>query len=668
MPYNMNIAIFALLSVVFWTEVRGAEWIVGNEEHPWEEWGGQVTHSLGEDGQELPNPWVDWVGVGFQLAGEKIVARMDISTEPGQLQPVRIDSSINLSIGIGERSIRVKPVSDRSVFTNSDGTSHPYFAYIDAPFNIVDGDSDSYIYNKAGVEFKLHTMFYLDLGWPFPVNRIRFYTRSGFELFHIPSYTLSINNGDRTSYVTLPVDPTGYNYWDQAIKEWASLSVVPINTKHDIDIRFPTQWVRYISLGDTLIAGGEKTRWELAEVEIYGDGYVPGFVYTSAIIPFDNAANWGTLRWHAQVDSGATIAVRTRTGQTPEPYRYFAKTGLGLTGQTELTRDEYVATQNDINRRALAGPVVENTDHWSFWSLPYTQSGQTITSPAPARYFQFELAVTSSAPQARVKVDSLIIEFSTPPVAQELVGEVGYGQVEPGSWEIFRYAIRARFGAEDTGFNAVQIVTPDQVDAASIEALEIDGTAVVPDSVQLAADGFTLFLPEHLGPASAGDSTLVTLTFATRVYVHGTVLSGSVFDSRRPEMLPQAILPGDATNALNTDGLQVEWQLGGSLLGSTTVSSNPFTPNGDGLNDQLQIDYGLFQVDRAVPVSFTVYDLTGRMVYQLTQSQDSGPQTMRWDGANNAGKRVPPGLYLWRITADTAAAEYVQSGTVAVVY
>ena len=223
-------------------------------------------------------------------------------------------------------------------------------------------------------------------------------------------------------------------------------------------------------------------------------------------------------------------------------------------------------------------------------------------------------------------------------------------------------------GPRIPGFNAVRIVTPDQVDAASIEALEVDGTAVVPDSVQLAADGFTLFLPEHLGPASAGDSTLVALTFATRVYVHGTTLSGSVFDSRRPEMLPQSILPGDATDALNTDDLQVEWQLGGSLLGSTTVSSNPFTPNGDGLNDQLQIDYGLFQVDKAVPVSFTVYDLTGRMVYQLTQSQDSGPQTMRWDGANDAGKRVPPGLYLWRITADTAAADYVQSGIVAVVY
>ena len=69
-----------------------------------------------------------------------------------------------------------------------------------------------------------------------------------------------------------------------------------------------------------------------------------------------------------------------------------------------------------------------------------------------------------------------------------------------------------------------------------------------------------------------------------------------------------------------------------------------------------------------MPVSFTVYDLTGRMIYQLTRSQYSGPQTMRWDGANDAGKRVPPGLYLWRITADTAAADYVQSGIVAVVY
>ena len=89
-------------------------------------------------------------------------------------------------------------------------------------------------------------------------------------------------------------------------------------------------------------------------------------------------------------------------------------------------------------------------------------------------------------------------------MAQELVGEVGYDQVEPGSWETFRYAIRARFGAEDTGFNAVRIVTPDQVDAASIEALEIDGTAVIPDSVQLATDGFTLFSARALRTCQCG--------------------------------------------------------------------------------------------------------------------------------------------------------------------
>ena len=641
----------ALASLSAPAAVWGADWVVGNQEHPWEDWGGEVPRSLREGGHGLQDPWADWLGLGFQPAGERVVARMDISTEPGRLQPVRVDPSINLSLGMADRSLRVSPIS---------GTV--------GPLNLIDGDIESYIANNPGVECKLHTMLYFDLGWAFPVNRARFYTREGFELFQIPAYILSVNDGDPATYIPIDRDQTGYNFWGPAIAEWTPIAAVPINLEHDIDIHFSTQYVRYVVLGDTLISKGAKTLWELAEMEIYGDGYVPGFTYTSAIIPFESAANWGRLHWYAQIDSGATLALRTRAGQTPDPYRYYVKTGIGPTGQMEVTREEYRAIRVDHNRKALAGPVVEDTDNWSFWSLPYAQNGQKIVSPAPASYFQFELSSGSSRTDARVVVDSVAFEFSCPPVARELVGELGYDTIRPGQWEEFQYAIRARFGAADTGFDAIRVNTPDRVDPASIQGLALDGSAVAPDSVIVAPDGFTVFLPQHIGPASPGDSALVELAFAARVFVHGTNLSGSAFDSKTPEALPQAILPGDATDQLHTDNLQVEWALGGSLVGTARVFPNPFTPNGDGINDQVRVDYGLFQVDRAVPVYFTVYDLAGRAVYSRTRSETSGPRSVRWDATNEVGELVAPGLYVWQIRADTAADEYVESGTVAVVY
>ena len=647
---------------------RADEWVIGNREHPWEEWGGQVPLSLDEDGKEVGNPWLDWVGLGFQPAGQMVVARMDIATEPGWLQPVRIDSTANLSLGLLERAIRSKPVSDRSIFLDEEAGVRPYNSKIDAPNNIVDGDVESYIYNKGGAEFKLHTMFYFDLGWPFPVNRIRFYTRPGFELFAMPSYTLSVNDGDRATYRTATIDPTGFTYWDQAIRVWDSLAQEFINTQPDIDIRFPTRYVRYMSLGDTLISEEEKTRWELSEVEVYGDGYVPGYTYTSVVIPFEDAANWGALRWHAEVDPGATVSLRTRTGSTPDPYRYFLWTGIGPTGRLEVTRAEYRAAVDDYNLKTRAAPVVDDTDSWSFWSPPYTVSGRAITSPAPADYLQFELVVSSSNVNGRARVDSVVVEFSSPPVAQELVGELGYDAVRPGRWEEFRYAIRARVGAADTGFDAVRMITPDRVDSASIGDLAVDGAPVVPDSLHVESDGFTLYLPEHIGPVGAGCDVLVEMHFATRVFAHGTSLSALVFDTRNPEALAQSILPGDASSEIDTDSAQVLWELGGSLLETSRVSPNPFTPNGDGINDNVRIDYGLFQVDRPVPVSFSVYDLAGRVVYSRTRSEASGPRSVRWHGTNHAGGLVSPGLYVWQIRADTAVDEFVESGTVAVAY
>ena len=79
-----------------------------------------------------------------------------------------------------------------------------------------------------------------------------------------------------------------------------------------------------------------------------------------------------------------------------------------------------------------------------------------------------------------------------------------------------------------------------------------------------------------------------------------------------------------------------------------------FTP--DGVNDRLVVAYSLFGVTEA-DVEIVFYNLAGRPVRRLgLPGQRAGRNEAVWDGRDERGRSVPPGLYLCRVTATTAAA------------
>ena len=83
------------------------------------------------------------------------------------------------------------------------------------------------------------------------------------------------------------------------------------------------------------------------------------------------------------------------------------------------------------------------------------------------------------------------------------------------------------------------------------------------------------------------------------------------------------------------------------LLQDFSLSASSFTPNGDGINDELQIRYGLFHLPEAVPVVLEVYALDGRKLAAIDNGiQRSGAQAMRWDGRDQSGQILAPGIYL----------------------
>ncbi|MBI4860829.1 MAG: gliding motility-associated C-terminal domain-containing protein [Candidatus Riflebacteria bacterium] len=102
-------------------------------------------------------------------------------------------------------------------------------------------------------------------------------------------------------------------------------------------------------------------------------------------------------------------------------------------------------------------------------------------------------------------------------------------------------------------------------------------------------------------------------------------------------------------------------QLIGPLLSAIVLDKNPFTPNNDGINDNVILQFGLGQ---AASVSVKVLDANGDLVRTLLDrgSMQAGFNTLQWDGRYAFSTRtVPQGIYVVVVKAETPSAKDTQS-------
>ena len=393
--------------------------------------------------------------------------------------------------------------------------------------------------------------------------------------------------------------------------------------------------------------------WEISELEVYGQGFAPRAVYTSNVVDLGGLANLGQLTWAAESDSGSAVRVLTRSGSTPDPYLYFRRRGAAL---EEVSKDQYDGLRENQQVR------LADLENWSAWSFPHTVSGERIRSPAPRRYFQFAIELLSDHFDAAAGVDSLAFEISSPPAAHEVVAEIDPEFAAAGETTSFTYALRPRILEDDTGFDAVEIFTPAP---AVFRGLAVGG-APIEDFLWEATDSLlTVRFPNH---PVAEDGVLVELEFDAKVIDFGTPFTARVF-AIGSEELTQEVLPGDASIDLDADDFSVKLKLDEIVLGGVEVVPNPFSPNGDRVNDRARVLYGVFKLVEPVSVTGAIYDLSGRRVRELFGGrQGSGSHAADWDGRDEAGDLVAPGLYLCRIRVDSAMGVNEKAVPVALVY
>ena len=163
---------------------------------------------------------------------------------------------------------------------------------------------------------------------------------------------------------------------------------------------------------------------------------------------------------------------------------------------------------------------------------------------------------------------------------------------------------------------------------------------------------------------------LVRLRFASRVYLQGTRLAVAVRQSEPPTAW-QAADGGDVTGLSPAKSLAIRAQGADAAIAQVAIAPNPFTPNGDGVNEVVEIDFSLFRVQAERSLAVRIYTLAGRQVRQLEALATGGQQRFIWDGRDEDGRVVAPGLYLCKIEVDadaTAFARQTRVHLIAVAY
>jgi hypothetical protein len=610
-------------------------------------------------GEDQPLPELDTPFEFVQLAWNEVDEDRHGLSElveigPSFIEPLRLDPSVNLAPLLAERGGQVQALTWIG-WGPANGRDVAMFDGDPATAFLGDGDWGG----DYGVIQQKSMIF--DFGGRFLLERIRFFPRDRFltDRF-VQRFIIGLSDGDPLK--------KGTREYSRGIREsffdFDLVYDITENTDAVIDLELPAVPVRQL-----FFEAPENTQgiWEVAEMEIYGNGFAPFASYVSNVIDLGAAASLGQLTWGGSQDEEAKVDLSMRSGVDDDPNTYWRATFRG----GERTRFDVngrplnLSSYNKLQRGERDG-TSHDTENWAFWGAAYDfEAGQgTMVGDGPQRYVQIR-ADFASGQKAKSRLDYVQFAVSIPPVASEALAEIVPISVPPGQVTSFTYKIKPNLASEDLGFDSIGIDTPSR--AGSVDAVRISGAPVAFEVMELEDEGFVIKIPRIDVQRT---EELIEVDFQAEVFKFGTVFSGRVFDSERPLEVPQSITAGNADVLEDSDQLSVDLaRFGERTIRSLALNPPVFSPNGDGINDVVQIDYDLLNLVGAVPVKAEVYDLSGRSLgVVLSDQMASGRFSAQWDGRDSSGKLLPPGLYLLRLSVEADKGEDARQAILSIVY
>lgn len=426
----------------------------------------------------------------------------------------------------------------------------------------------------------------------------------------------------------------GYNLeLSEERKRWVEVGRLRnIRTPRKSEVTFPPLLARYVRL--EVADEDEVTLSRVAEIEVYGEGYVERGTYVSPVFDLGLPGarkNFGQVEWEAETGRGTEVSVQFRTGDKGDDF----------------------------------------ADSESGWSAPVIGGAGDFPGEEPGVLLQYRINMATQADSTTPVFRRLAVDFDEGDIAvSRALGSVHPNRVPIGKDTPFTYSLELTFGPDDLGVARIVIDVPGRAELEQI--LGLSETMAWEWSSSQSELEITFDRPLR-------EDAELELVFASRT-------SSAHHRFRARLFSPGSEAPINARESREIDietGEISSWL----LLATTTkvkvlaeVRAVPvlFTPNGDGINDAAHIEFTLSKVSSPRLVRVWIFDLAGGRVhhrelgwleagaYQRGAGDRGAPEL--WDGRDAGGGLVPPGLYVYRIEVDLDTGEEVVSGVVGVAY
>ena len=545
----------------------------------------------------------------------------------------------NISIGTAERG----------TFLNGTVAAAPgnlFDADINTTNLITSGRGDQG-WEKAG------TWFYVDLGAVFFVDELFLYVIQEFEGTSGnhrgsagPGYSILISDGSLSVGTSLPV-PAPLDY---------SELLTHVNPKAErlfrIRYKFRPRRMRYMFWHGLTDRDWLESKW--GEFMLFSPGYPAqvslrsGFIDLGQIADDERPKVIKALHWNADLPPATRMQLRSRSGNALAPvYTFHNKIGEAIT-------EEKWNSSPKVLRGAIDTALVVGED-WDAWSNVYQFSGETFKSQSPRRFVQLELILATDHPEVAPAVNALSIEFADA-LLQGARGRIEPRRAPPNEETAFTYTLLPSAGPADIGFDLMRFDLPGPINLHSV-SVEKGAETVSPASASLRGDSLLIALPDPVRDDS------VRVHFTTRLVRNATLFALDLGSSTHPGLWQSVEPTARRANIVMLPELTSSSQ----LIDDFFVSSPTLTPNGDDINDRLEVRFVVLKVEGREP-QVEVFDLAGRKVAVLAPVAEGLHRLFTWDGTQTSGAAVEPGIYVLRVDLGADAGDDTALRTISVAY
>ena len=378
----------------------------------------------------------------------------------------------------------------------------------------------------------------------------------------------------------------------------------------------------------------------IEELMVFGIGFPREVSFNSGIIDLGKLKNITRLNWSAETPTKTSIEIRTRSGNSLDlEITYYDKNGK------EVTEKKYGKLIPSF--RGKIDTAFSPGSDWSSWSRIYSSGEADFLSPAPRRFTEINVRLTSESPMQSAALDLISLEFSEP-ISTNVKGEVTPNQVQAGIEQDFTYLLRAE--SVSRNFSRVILEGPSllRFNKATINDEFVDVVSKVEqiDPPHDYAGGQRLILDF---PNPIKNNKLIKIQFSSEVFRQATRFVAFIEN----EASTQKVEAGNADKNTDGDSDIVRLSVDTKTIDNMTFNTHHVTPNNDLINDELRIDIDIVNVLSPRILALKIIDLSGKTVYSYSDEIAAGKARLSWNGCDMFQDKVSPGIYIAKISIDT---------------